>query len=76
MASGKTFYGIPTTDFMLADADNLLVNIWPAGLAPINTQNIGLQSRLVFDTPASAATIVRQDGWDVEFISSFKQSGM
>ncbi|MCE5293246.1 MAG: hypothetical protein LLF94_01360 [Chlamydiales bacterium] len=68
MASGKTFYGIPTTDYMLADADNLLVNIWPAGLAPINTQNIGLQSRLVFDTPASSATIVRQEGWEVESV--------
>ena len=38
MGSGKTFFGIPTTDHIAADGKTLVINIWPAPAAPMSTQ--------------------------------------
>lgn len=65
MAMGKTFYGIPSTDYMLADEDSLVINIWPGAFAKTAIPNIAAQSRLLFDQPASAAHFVRHRGWDL-----------
>lgn len=38
MGSGKTFFGIPTSDFMRTDGHSLVINIWPSAAAYVSTR--------------------------------------
>ena len=54
MGSGKTFFGIPTTDFVGADGKTLMINIWPSPAAPMSTKLTAEQARKTFGQAAHA----------------------
>ena len=66
MGSGKTWYGIPETDYFSADGNALVINIWPAPVAKTNISTIGKQSKTIFSQVANAMNITRAIGWTKE----------
>lgn len=63
MGSGKTWYGIPETDFFGANGDQIMINIWPAAVAPTNIAGIGRQSLKVLSQVANALQLSRGTHW-------------
>jgi len=58
MGGGKTWYGIPMTNYCHSS-----INIWPAPVAETNIVNIGRQVRCAFDQSAFAVSFSRATPW-------------
>ena len=58
MGSGKTWYGIPITDYCFT-----AINIWPAAVAKTNISYIGRQARKIFSQAANAFEFTRGYDW-------------
>ena len=61
MGSGKTYFGIPITDFYTADGEWLPVNIWPASMKRTNIDQISVQAENIFDQDVYAFSFSRNE---------------
>jgi len=73
MASGKTYYGGPEADFILADGIYFPLNIWPAPLVNTNIKTAGKQAQQIFDQEARALRITRSTAWNLEKARGLRQ---
>ncbi len=71
MASGKNYYAIPTSDYMLADGEHVVFNIFPPALAAAFIQNSSKQSRLMFDQQTASSKFTRDKGWTADSARAF-----
>lgn len=66
MGSGKTWYGIPQTDYFSADGEQLMINVWPAAVAPTNIATIGEQSKDILAQAVNSMSFSRLQEWTAE----------
>lgn len=69
MGSGKTFWGMPEADFMAADGQQLVINVWPSSLARTNTATVAEQADTVFGQDAYALHFSRDKMTRYQFIA-------
>lgn len=59
MGSGKTFFGIPTSDFIKTDRHSLVLNIWPSAAAYVSTRQTAKQVASSFGQESYALSFDR-----------------
>lgn len=74
MGLGKTYFGIPTTDFFVADGNSLVVNVWPQALAATNTADVSKQARDIFQQTALVTGFRRSDKLTFSRLSTLMDS--
>lgn len=63
MGSGKTAYGLPLGDYILAKRGKLPINIWPSPVAKTNIRDISKKGPKIFDQGVNALEISRSFSW-------------
>lgn len=71
MGSGKTFFGIPISDFFAADGDQMVIDILPTALAKEAMAQNSKQGRKVFKQPSSTMKMNRQKQMGVKQLWGF-----
>ena len=63
MGGGKTYYVMPVICYVGANKTQIMINIVPASLAPVNTAALAKQGRVIFAQPAYRLPFDRSTCW-------------